>query len=98
MLPVHVLHQGQVLFRRGLGKVVDAGTAQPQQGTLALSAGRDIPGPRSSAAASGSWAGLLRQEIPVRLQPAGLRYYRAVRPTSFLAFRSCPLPKTPAAP
>ena len=34
VLPVHIPHQGQVLFGSPLGTVVEAGTANPQQGAL----------------------------------------------------------------
>ena len=99
VLPVNLAHQGQVLFRGRLGTVVEAGTADAQQGALPhYRQLRVFPvhhpppplrthGPDLSAKKSRStfsW--------PISW------YNRATRAASFLDFFSWPLPKTPEAP
>ena len=59
VLPVDLAHQGQILCRGSLGQVVEAGTADPQQGALPHQGkGLDAAGPPSAAVWPDSWTDL----------------------------------------
>ena len=73
VLPVHGLHQGQVLFRGSPGPVVQAGPGSLPAGRTGASwTMMGAPGPPSFAAAPSSWTGPLGQEIPLHLELADL--------------------------
>ena len=100
VLPVDLSHQGRVLLGGSPGTtVVDAGTAHPQQRALAHQGqGRVLPVHHLPPPGLTHEPDLSAKKSRSTFSWPISSYRRSIRASSFLAFCSLPLPKTPEAP